>query len=423
MRTQKQQHTDNMENKLNTGNRIALKETYSKQLGKYSYSDDVKNGIAYYGKYNDLPYKYLSLLDDSNDASVTSTWHNISMESIVKYVQGDGLTLSQGELPSFANNFGQSYDDVFEMLAWDYKLYGGCAIEVIWDKETVAGINETPRIAEIYSVPFKDIRAKEKNYRGLIEGWYVSSKWKKGAKTPDHESVEFIPTFNPNTASYDEANGMPPQPKQILVIKRHNPASEYYPEPDYKGALVDIHIDSQIRKFKMMKTQNDIATNLIIQFVGDMDDKEYAALADDFQDQYQGASNAGTPILMNAKSSSETHSILTPQNAKGNAETYNSYAEDARQRILSAHGITFSEIVGIDTGKSIFGDQKMEKYITFLNTTIRDIQVPMLRGLNKLSTFLFESEGEFQIERIDISAGFSPEEPTTPDTNPNNTIQ
>ena len=408
--------------KINTGQTIQTRETFAKQLGKYSYSDDIKNGIAYYGKYNDLPLKYLSLLDDSNDASVTSTWHNISLESVVKYMTGDGLALTEGEIPSFANTFSQSYDDVFEMIAWDYKLYGGAAVEVIWDRETVAGVAESPRIAEIYHIPFKDIRAKEKNYRGLIESWFVSNKWKK-AKTPDHESVQEIPVFNPALASYDEVEGRAPQPKQILVIKRHNPASEYYPEPDYKGALVDIHIDSQIRKFKMMKLSNDIATNMIVQFVGEIDDKDYEALARDFEQQYQGAANAGTPILMNARSSSETHQIITPQNAKGNAETYNSYADDARQRILSAHGITFGEIVGIDDGKSLFNDEKMEKYITFLNTTIRDLQMPLLRGLNKLSSYLFDS-GALEIIPIDITAGFTPvdREDVREDNNPN-TIQ
>ena len=408
--------------KINTGQSIQLKQTFSKQLGKYSYSDDIKNGIAYYGKHNDLPLKYLSLLDDSNDASVTSTWHNISLESIVKYMTGDGFNLTEGELPAFANTFGQSYDDVLEMLAWDYKLYGGCSIEVIWDRETVAGVSENKRIAEIYHIPFKDIRAKEKNYRGLIESWYVSNKWKQ-AKNPEHESVEEIPVFNPALASFDEANGLEPQPKQILVIKRHNPASEYYPEPDYKGALVDIHIDSQIRKFKMMKLQNDISTNMIVQFVGDIDDKDYEALARDFEEQYQGAANAGNPILMNAKSAAETHQIITPSNSKGNAETYNSYADDARQRILSAHGITFGEIVGIDDGKSLFNDEKMEKYITFLNTTIRDLQMPMLRGLNKLSSYLFDS-GSFEIQPIDITAGFNPlsRDDVREETNPN-TIQ
>ena len=378
------------------------KRDFSNTLAKYSNADNVKNGIAYYGKYNDLPQKYLNLLDDSSENSVSSTWHGIAVEAIVKYTQGDGLIASNNQELPLANNFNETFNEVFEKTAWDYKLYGGFAIEVIWNNETVAGISN-PKIAEIYQIPFKDIRAKEKNYRGLIEGWYVSSKWKK-IKDPKNTEVEFIPVFNPNVAGYSETANAEPQPKQILVVKRHNPASEYYPEPDYKSALTDIGIDSESRRFKINKLRDATATNLIIQFVGNMDPEEYAEIANDFQEQYQGADNAG-PILLNVPSAAEAHIITTPSNSKGQAESYNSYSEDARQRILSAHGITFGEIVGIDDGNSLFGDEKAEKYQTFLNTTIRDVQMPMLSGYNKLMPYILGEAIDLQINPIDIFAG------------------
>ena len=392
-----------------TGNKIRF--SLANKTSKYSYSDDVKNGLAYYGKHNDLPQKYLSLLDDSSANSTSSTWHSIACEQVVKYVQGDGIVLSDGTIPTkFANNYGETYTDVFEACAWDYKLYGGFALEVIWDVGTVTG--RAPKIAEIYQIPFKDIRAKEKNYRGKIKGWYVSGQWKrfKNAHT-DPQISEYIPSFNPNAASYveDEVNGViqEAQPKQILVVKRHNPASEYYPEPDYKGALIDIVIDSTIRIFKLNKTNHDVAMNLIVQFIGEMDETTYEELAKDFEQQYQGAVNAGTPVLMNAATGADAHQFTTPNNAKGNAETYNSYIEDAQQRILSSHGITFKEIVGIDGGESLFADQKREKYATFLNTTIRDIQMPMLRGFNRLASYIFDNGEQFDITAIDLLKGYT----------------
>ena len=384
----------------------------AKTKAKYNYSDDVKNGLAYYGKHNDLPQKYLSLLDDSSETSTSSTWHSIACEQIVKYTQGDGLIFDDQTRPEgFANSYSETFDEVFEKCAWDFKLYGGFSIEVIWDANTVIG--GTPRIAEIYQIPFKDIRAKEKNYRGKTKGYYISGQWKKNKNAhEDPNKSEFLPSFNPNAASYkeDEINGViqEAQPKQILVVKRHNPASEYYPEPDYKGALTDIMIDSLVRTFKFNKMNHDVAMNLIVQFIGEFDDATYEALARDFEQQYQGAGQAGTPILMNAATGNDAHQFTTPNNAKGNAETYNSYVDDARQRILSAHGITFGEIVGIDDGKSLFNDQKREKYVTFLNTTIRDIQMPMLNGFNKLSQYLFDGK-RLDIVAIDILRGYQME--------------
>ena len=403
----------NKNHKLGTGASMTFS---GNSLSKYRYADDVKNGIAYWGRDNKLPESYLSLLDDSSEGSkkMSSTWHGIATEAVVKYTQGDGLVLTQrdtegneiGSLPlPEANNYGETLNEVLEAVAWDYKLYGGSAIEVIYTRESVAGLS-APQISEIHHVPFKDIRAQEKNYRGRIEGWYVSNKWKKYRNAHlEQGTSEYLPVFNPNMVAAREVNGESvAQHKQILVIKRYNPASEYYPEPDYKPALGDILIDSMSRDFKRNKIRNDIASNMIIQFVG-VSGEHYAEVAKDFADQYQGNENAGEPILMNAKSTAEAHVITTPSNSKGNAETYNSYIDDARQRILSAHGITFGEIVGIDDGNSLFGDEKMEKYVTFLNTTIRDIQMPILSGLNKLAPYFVGGDYRFEINPIDLNKG------------------
>ena len=384
-------------------------------LKRYNQSDDVKNGIAYYGKNNDLPQKYLSLLDDSKDNAITSTWHSVAMESIVRYVQGDGLATSNDmELP-LINNFGQTVQEIFEPCVWDYKLYGGFALEVIWDNDTVAGLTD-PKISEIYHIPFKDIRATEKNYRGLIESWAISNRWAKSSnrtKGVDDKNVEILPVFNPRAASYKEDTSgdvtQKPQPKQVLVVKRHNPASEYYPEPDYKGALQDIMIDSHSRQFKVNKLRNDIGTNLIIQIIGEMEPEKYAEVANDINEQYAGAQNGGTPIVINAASAAEAHQFIQPTNQKNSAETYNSFSDDARIRILSAHGIS-REILDVDDSSSLFGDNKREKYQTFLNTTIRDLQMPMLTGFNKLMPYWIGEGVDLQINPIDIFAGdFGPQ--------------
>ena len=402
--------------KLNTSKDLQLHKQDFSVLNRYNYSDDVKNGIAYYGKNNDLPQKYLNLLDDSAQNSVSSTWHSAAMEAIVRYVQGDGLTGSNdAELPSQVNNFGQTFQEVFEAATWDYKLYGGFSLEIIWNNETVAGLTDTPVISEIYHIPFKDIRAKEKNYRGMIEGWYVSNRWTKSSNRttrPEDKNVEYIPVFNPNSAGYKETDGtvsQAAQPKQILVVKRYNPASEYYPEPDYKGALEDIMIDSHSRQFKVNKLRNDVGTNLIIQIIGEMEPDMYAEIANDINEQYAGAVKAGTPIILNAANAESAHQFIQPTNQKGSAESYNSYGEDAMKRILAAHGIS-NEILDVDDSASLFGDNKREKYQIFLNTTIRDLQMPMLTGFNRLMPYFVGEGVDLEINPIDIFAGqFGPQ--------------
>ena len=388
-------------------------------LSKYSQSDDVKNGVAYWGEKNDLPKKIKALSDDSHSTSITSTWHNICLEQIVTYVIGNGLKREDGEsMPSFVNTFGESINEVFESIAWDYKELGGCAIEVIWTAESLIDPTVEPQIESIYHLPFGDLRAAEKTYRGTIPGWYVASKWNKGLKRPDPKDSEYIPSYNPLMVTNlgedgevvkvwnedtQETEDRVPQPKQVLVIKRYNSSSDYYPRPDWFSALGDIEIDNDVRKFKRAKMKNDIVMNAIFDIPGDFDDEAYDGIADDIEEHYQGIENP-RPFLYNSPGGGDRLNVISPSNAKGNAETYNSYVDDARQRILSAHGVVFGEIVGIDDGKSIFGDQKAEKYQTFLNTTIRKIQMPLLEGLNKLAPYF--DLGRMTIDPIDIFLGY-----------------
>ncbi len=404
---------------------------FSKGLKKFTNTDDVKNGIAYYGQTNDLPRKYLALLDDSKQDSTSSTWHSICVDAITRFIEGDGMSSTSGEVPSSVNSYGETLNDILSKVASDFKILGGFALEVIWTTGTVAGTSETPEISDVYAIPFKDIRAAESDYRGMIPGWYISSNWKK-YRTVEDPNVEFIPSFNPTKVTNQDSDGntiriyrdnetmdRPPEPKQILVVTRHNPNSQYYPEPDYKGALTDIFIDSLVRDFKFNKMNIDIATGLIFDIPGEIDDDIYDEVVTDFETHYQSTDNV-RPMLYNSPGGGDRLNVIQVTNSKGHAETYNSYVDDSRQRILSSHGITFSEIVGIDDGKSIFGDQKAEKYQTWLNTTIRALQMPILRGFNKLAPYLLGNGDTFTIDPIDIFegtplSGTTPPEPVNPE--------
>ena len=231
----------------------ALEKQVFAEQKKFNYSDDVRNGIANYGIFNDLPDRYLKLTDDSPT-------HKVSVDGTIRFMLANGLTSSTGELPRLGaigpdglrvegvNTLQETWNELFEKIATDYKILNGFAIEVIWSKDRT-------QIAELYHVPFKDIRAEEKNYRGQIENWYISNRWKK-IKKPN-KNTQKLPVFNPSKRQE--------QPKQLLVIKAHNPNSEYYPEPDYKGGLSAILIEKLVAQFKVKYINSAIATSLIIQ--------------------------------------------------------------------------------------------------------------------------------------------------------------
>ena len=370
------------------------KQIFAEQK-KYNYSDDIKQGIAYYGIYNDLPDRYIKLLDDS-------ATHYVATEGTVRFMQGNGLTTASGELPKLgpmdssgerlegANTLQETWNELFEKICWDYKILNGFAIEVIWNRDRSG-------IAELYHIPFKDVRAEEKNYRGLIENWYVSNKWKR-IKTPNKDTQK-LPVFNP--AKRQE------EPRQILVVKAHNPNSEYYPEPDYRGGLEAILIEKLVAEFKVKYITSAISTSLIIQTFGNFTDDSWDELMREIN-RLQGAGNAGEVPVFNAASKDDAIQFTTNTSSKGVAETYNTWIDYAQEEIFSVHNITCTEAFGRDIDSAWLGsDNVIEKFQLFLNTKIKSFQMPMLNGLNKLG--LWFGSDEFEVIPTDLFEGLDRE--------------
>ena len=87
------------------------------------------------------------------------------------------------------------------------------------------------------------------------------------------------------------------------------------------------------------------------------------------------------------------------------ASVYQDYKDDLQQRIFSIHGISFPEVGGVpNTGGGLSREQIMEKFTVFQNTTVRDFQMPILAGFNKLIQYIAPGE-LFTINKIDLFDG------------------
>ena len=433
-------------------NTKTLAQSVRRQVSKYRYNDsDFKSGIAYWGDNNDLPNQYLKLIDDPESGS---SFHGAAIEGIVQYVKGDGIALSEEdiELP-VANSDGDTWNDILERISYDYKVYGGYALEIIWAPWWRLDLSaptvdedgnpiDATAIQEVYHIPFKDIRAKEKGYRESLEGWYLSNKWKKSnsnirKKIDLKKDAIYLPVFDPKRAKQsftDDFNDaliasgqlekhelrealIDPEEKQILVCKRYNPASEIYPEPDYKPGLKDIVKDALATQGKISFLNRGIVNSLWLNFVGEYTDEEKGIIESRISDGVSGAVNAGEFFTTYSNTAAEAPTVIN-SNAKSQAETYTAYDDDSESKIFLAHGIKFPELFKNVESSGFARQQVEEKATIFLNTTIRDIQMPILNGLNSLIEFiLLENEGresndliKFEINPINLFAGLDNED-------------
>jgi len=337
----------------------------NKDLGQRIYVKEEKgNQYVKFGEYNSFPNELIELY---NNSSI----HNTCVNAIVDGIVGEGLTANPEYVLKVANSDGESWNDIFKKVARDYKLYGGFSLEVIWNKART-------RVAEVYHIDFSFLRAKEKNYRGQIPGYYIYDEWdtqyRYGQQNID--DLPYLPVYNPGTKNVE--------PKQVYVYNPYRPGMKYYPLPDYVGALRVIDLDTEVDNFHINNIKNGLAPSLAITTFTNADEEEREAIERMLQVQYAGSNNAGSLMYMDVDAP-ENAPVITPIPQNGADGYYTNVNDMVTQKILTAHRITSPMILGIKTPGQLGGrDETTDAYLLLVNTVIRPYQQDILAVLETL---------------------------------------
>ena len=318
-----------------------------------------------FGEYNDFPGRLIHLF---NNSSI----HNTCVNATVEGITGEGLTCDMPELLDKANLDGETWNDIFEKAAVDYKLFGYFCFEVIWSMDR-------SRIAEIYHIDASWIRAKEKNHRGKIPGYFISDEWDFGYKyrgTINLEDKQYLPVFNPEKREEE--------PNQLYIYNPYRPGQRYYSLPDYVGALKVIELDAEVDNFHINNIKNGLTPSLAITTFTNANEDERQAIESMLRLQYQGTDNAGQLIYIDVDSP-ENAPVITPIPQNGADDYYTNINDMVMQKILTAHRITSPMILGIKTEGQLGGRTEVtDAYLLFLNTVVRPMQQDVLSCLEYL---------------------------------------
>ena len=317
-----------------------------------------------FGDYNAFPEQLIELY---NNSSI----HNTCVNAIVDGIVGEGLVAEPDFVLEKANGDDESWNDIFKKVAKDYKLYGGFALEVIWNKART-------KVAEVYHIDYSYLRAKEKNHRGQIPGYYISDEWAENFRYAQKsvEDLPYLPVYNPRNAEIE--------PSQIYVYNPYRPGMKYYPLPDYVGALRVIDLDTEVDNFHINNIKNGLAPSLSITTFTGADEEEREAIERMLQLQYAGSNNAGSLMYIDVDSP-ENAPVITPIPQNGADGYYTSVNDLVMQKILTAHRITSPMILGIKTAGQLGGrDEVIDAYLLLVNTVIRPYQQDILSVLETL---------------------------------------
>ena len=325
-----------------------------------SYKEKADGKYVKSGDDNQFPQHLIELY---NRSSIHAAAVNATIEAII----GGGLTADNESILSHANKHGETWNDIYSKISTDYKLHGSYALEVIWSLDRT-------KIAEVYHIDFSHLRAKEKNDRGHIPGYYISNSWKRySTKTED---IEYLPIYNPLKKQEE--------PNQIFVSKKYRPGQEYYPLPDYNAALKVIELDAEVDNFHMCNLKNGLAPSIAITTFTDGSDDDRKAIEQALRANYAGTNNAGNLMYIDVPSP-DLAPVITPIPQNGADNYYNTINDLVVQKILTAHRITSPMMLGIKTEGQLGGrDEVIDAFLLWFNTVIEPMQQDILRDLEIL---------------------------------------
>lgn len=304
-----------------------------------------------------------------------SALHNAIISSKVDYSYANGLdtknVYNEAKTADFSTllfiNHPNPYEDlnsIYRKCLYDYTLYGGFCLNVIWAKDR-------DNISEIYHIDFSKVRAGKKDEREQVKTYYYCEDWSNTRKYGYKE----VDAYNPNHK----------KGSQLLYVKEYRPGTFYYPLPSYVGALNYISIDCEISNFHLAHIINGMTPNMMISFCnGIPTEEERRRIKQQFVDEFTGSDNAGK-FFVTFSEDKERVPQLTTISADNLDEQFIQLQATVLQNILSGHKVVSPMLVGIKTEGQLGGNTELEtSFEIFNNTVIKPIQKEVTGALNRL---------------------------------------
>jgi len=282
-------------------------------------------------------------------------------------------------------NSKESLHQVIKKVAFDFKLQGGYAIHVVWNREKT-------EISELYHVPVERVRAGRPNEMGKIDTYFISADWSNTRANKPYP----IAAFNVN----DRTSG-----SQLLYSGLYSPNMDCYHTPDYLAACNWALVDQRVAEFHLNNIENGFSGSYFISFANGVPTaEERRQIENSLTDKFTGAKNSGKFILTFSDDKTRTPEI-TPISVSDADKQYLALQELLVQNILTGHRVTSPMLMGIknDTGLGSNVDELNSAFNFYLNTVIIPFQLEIKNTLQTL----------FSVNNMDLPVDFVQLKPIT----------
>ena len=328
----------------------ATEKEWEQLIPQQTEVEGVKDYVQW-GKDNQYPEYLYGLF---NDVSSLKT----IIEGTADYVCGNDVTCNVKGFDVEVNTKGDTMRELVRLLARDYLIYGGFAIQVIR--------NKIGDIRELYYVDFRYLRSSKKNE----VFWYseeFGKKYVRSSKTVVYP--KFIRENRDVTSS-------------ILYVT--NEKSKTYPTPRYSGSIKACEIERNIDSYHLSSLENGFSGSYILNFLnGIPTDEMKAEIEKNVNEKFCGSSNAGR-VLINFANGKDNATTLEKLDVQDFGEKYKAAAERAKNQIFTAFR-AIPQLFGDMTAATGFNSQEFtESFKVFNRTVCQPIQKTICDSIDKI---------------------------------------
>ena len=320
-------------------------------------------------------------------AIINATAEMISAEDLIISDEEDRDLEARVKLQNFMDraNGNESLHEVLKKVAFDFKLQGAFALNIVWSKDRT-------QIAEVYHVGAEKIRCAKPDEFGKTNGYYISSDWSNTRANKPY----YVPAFNVNDRT---------SPNQILYSGLYSPNMNSYYTPDYVSCNNWALIDSRVSEFHLNNISSGFSGSFMISFAnGIPSTEERNQIERSLTEKFCSETNSGKFVLTFSDDKTRTPEItaITPSDLD---KQYLALQELLTSNILSGHRVTSKTLMGLDSanGFSSNADELNAASNFYLNTVIKGFQGQLLKVLHKI----------FKVNNMDMPVQFVQLKPIT----------
>ena len=284
-------------------------------------------------------------------------------------------------------NSNETLHELVKKVAFDFKLQGGFALNIVWSKDRT-------QIAEIYHVPVEKLRCERPDEMGKVKGYFISADWSNTRQNKPYR----VPAFNVNDRT--SAN-------QILYSGLYSPNMNSYYTPDYLAGNNWSLIDQKVSEYHLNNISNGFSGSYFISFAnGVPTQEERLQIERSLKEKFTGSESSGRFVLTFSEDRNRVPEI-TPIAVSNADKQYLALQELLVQNILTAHRVTSPMLMGIknDTGLGSNVDELNAAGNYYLNTVCKPYQNHIIKVLRKL----------FRVNNMDMPISFVQLKPITLD--------